>query len=248
MRASRVLGAAIALTFAVGLWGSAGPFVPPAVAPLFAETAPPRLPTPAGVQPVVSGTSLIVGWDAAVPGGAFEVVIRHPKGGTSFEPRTVRGVTYTRFDIRDVDFTAGPYCVQVRAIPQAGQTETASPFTDCAPVATFVCDLDWQVEAVPGAVEAVIFGSARLDVSALDPTSIRITDGSGAGTRAASARIANVRDVGGADGYADLVIRFDRAEMERNGDLDFETAAFHVQATTRGGSPACGSLDLHKSR
>ena len=248
MRAYRVLGAAFTLCLAAGLWGSAGPFVPPAVAPLFAESAPPNLPQPASVQPVVSGTSLLVGWESDDPSGSFEVVVKHPANGTPVSPRLVRGTTFVRFDIAAVDFTAGPYCVRVRAVPQLGQEGLASAFTECAPVTSFVCDLDWQAEAVPGAIEVVVFGSARMDPTALDTATLRLGDGNGGGTRAVSARLANVDDAGGTDGYRDLIARFDMVQMRRNGDIRHDTSAFYLQAATRGGSPACGSLALRKTR
>lgn len=248
MRAYRTPGAAFALCLTAGLWSAAAPYVPPAVAPLFAESAPPRLPQPAAVQPVVSGTSLLVGWEAASPQASFEVIVEHPEGGTPIAPRTVHGSTYAKFDISDVDFTAGTYCVRVRAVPQAGRDDTASAYTDCAPVAAFVCDLDWQVEAVRGAIEVVVFGSAGTDASALDAGSLRLGDGTGSGTTAVSARLDDVGSAGGTDGYRDLVARFDMDEMRRNGDLSRDTATFYLQATTRGGSPACGAIDLRRSR
>lgn len=248
MRVHRALGAAFAACLMAGLWSSAGPYVPPAVAPLFAESAPPRLPQPAAVRPVVSGTSLLVGWETSAPSASFEVVVDHPQGGTAIAPRTVHGSTYATFDIGDVDFTAGPYCVRVRAVPQAGQEDPASAFTECVPVASFVCDLDWQVEATRDAIEVVVFGSARTDLSALDAGTLRLGDGEGPGTPAVSARLANVGGPGGVDGYRDLIARFDMEQMRGNGDLGYDTAAFYLQAATRGGSPACGSLDLRRSR
>jgi hypothetical protein len=248
MRVFRVLGAALALCLAVVASTTAGPFVPPAVAPLFAETTAPLLPQPSDIQPVVSGTSLLVAWEGSAPAGSFEVVVEHPKGGTAVAPQLVHAATFATFDIAAVDFTAGPYCVRVRAVPQAGQEHQASAFSDCAPVTSFACSMDWQVEAVPGAIEVVVFGSARMDLSALDPGSIRLSDGRGGGTSPVATRFAHVAETGGADGYRDLVARFDMEELRRNGDLRRDTAAFYLQAATRGGSPACGSIDLRRTR
>lgn len=248
MRVFRVFGAAVVLGLAVVFSASVGPFAPPAVAPLFAESTAPDLPQPTDIQPVVSGTSLLVAWEAAAPASSFEVVMEHPKGGTPVAPRIVHAATFANFDIADVDFTAGPYCVRVRAMPQPGQEHRASAFSECAPVSSVACTMDWQVEAIPGGIEVVVFGSARMDLSALDPASIRLSDGRGGGTTPVAIRFAHVAETGGADGYRDLVARFDMEEMRRNGDLGRDTAAFYLQARTRGGSPACGSIDLRRSR
>ncbi|HSM35993.1 MAG TPA: hypothetical protein VK837_06280 [Longimicrobiales bacterium] len=248
MRVYRVLGAATVLCLLAAA-SATGSFVPPAVAPLFAETVPPRLPQPSDVQPVVSGTSLLVAWESASPAGSFEVQVGHPRGGTPIAPMQVHGAMHVTIDIGDVDFSAGLYCVRVRAIPQAGQDHQASPFSSCAPVSSFTCDMDWQVEALPGGgIEVVVFGSARMDLSALDPASIRLGDGRGQGTTARATGFADVKDAGGVDGYKDLVARFDMSQMRRNGDLSHDTASFYLQAMTRGGSPACGSIDLRRSR
>jgi hypothetical protein len=248
MRVYRVLGAAFALCLAAGVSTTAGPFVPPAVAPLFAESTPPLLPQPADVQPVVSGTTLLIAWESASPASSFEVVVAHPEGGTPVAPAIVHGARHASIDIGDVDFTAGSYCVRVRSIPQAGQEDQASAFSRCAPISAFTCNMEWQVQAVPGAIVVVVFGSARMDLAALDLASVRLGDGRGRGTTPASTGFAHVEDAGGIDGYRDLVARFDMGEMRRNGDLDRDTASFYLQAMTRGGSPACGSIDLRKSR
>ncbi|MEN8374033.1 MAG: hypothetical protein ABFS34_01135 [Gemmatimonadota bacterium] len=247
MRFNRVLGAVCALGLVAALWTFAAPFAPPAITALYAESAPPRLPQPAAVQPIVSGTSLLVAWESAGEVSSFEVVVRHPAGGTTIPSQIVHGASAATFDVGDVNFRAGPYCVQVRSIPGPGQEDLASPFTDCAPVASFVCNLDWQVEAVPGALEVVVFGSARTDVASFDPRTFRLGDGGQGGTPAFTTRLADIGGAGGADGYRDLVARFDLEQMRRNGDFSFETAAFYLQAMTRGGSPACGSLGLQRS-